>query len=63
MDLFEEEEIFDETRAKLVENDTVASCGRDLNMEKIKESEDYYTGKPQSTPQIVRGVLNKVGFG
>ena len=37
MDLFKEEEIFGETRAKLVDyNDTVAGCGRGLNVEKIK---------------------------
>ena len=55
MDLFEEDEIFDETRAKLVdyEDDTVAGCGRDLNVEKIKESEDeYYAGKPVSRSQL-----------
>ena len=59
MDLFEEEEIFDETRAKLVDyedDDTVASYGKDLvksNVEKMTESEDeYYAGKPVSRSQL-----------
>ena len=57
MDLFEEEELYDDTRAKLVdyEDETMPPCGRDLvrsNVE-MKESEDeYYAGKPISRSQL-----------
>ena len=57
MDLFEEEELFDDTRAKLVdyEDETTLACGKGLvrsNVE-MKESEDeYYAGKPVSRSQL-----------
>ena len=58
MDLFEEEELFDDTRAKLVdyyEDETTLACGKGLvrsNVE-MKESEDeYYAGKPISRSQL-----------
>ena len=60
MDLFEEEELGDDTRAKLVhyDDDTVPLpvCVRDLTRsnENLKESEDkYYAGKPVSRSQLI----------
>ena len=68
MDLFEEEELIDDTRAKLVdyEDETIPPCERDLvrSSVELKESEDeYYAGKPISRSQLSSpDSLNQVGF-
>lgn len=56
MDLFEEEELIDDTRAKLVdyEDDTVQQLdyGRDLVRSKVESDDEYYAGKPVSRGQL-----------
>lgn len=61
MDLFEEEELVDDTRAKLVhyEEDTVqtSACGRGLDLVRsnveVKESEgEFYAGRLVSRSQL-----------
>ena len=58
MDLFEEEELMDETRAKLVqykdESVQLPVCKKDhVRVNEMKESEDeYYAGKPVSRSQL-----------
>jgi len=60
MDLFEEEELGDDTRAKLVHYEDevqLPACVRDLTRSKkenLKESEnEYYAGKPVSRSQLI----------
>lgn len=68
MDLFEEEELTDDTRAKVVdykdESVQLPTCGRDLVRSKteMKDSEDeYYTGKPVSRSQLESEVDSESG--